>query len=252
MPRRKATARKRPNFSRNSRPRKRRRFNRPLPGGQQLFSDRVTSLSQSGNAVVPQSMNVKLRYFDDYLGVDTQAVIQNYSANSLYDPLFTLGGHQPMGFDQWAAFYKSYRVNAFKMRITVIMNSTGQHGIANMPSMMLAIWPNYEQSSVAISKNILMELPQRSIGYASGIGGQSIASIEFYTPIHTYFGLTKAEYAAEESYQAAVTADPNIQAVVSAQIEGVGIPGRVADYELHVECTYFATFFEPRTLPQSL
>lgn len=251
MPRRKATARKRPNFSRNRRPRKRRRFNRPLPGGQQLFSDRTTTLTQGGNAVVPQSMNVKLRYFDDYLGASTNSIIQTYSANSMYDPLWVTGGHQPMGFDQWAAFYQSYRVNAFKMRATIIMNSTGQHTITDMPSMMIGIWPNYQQTTVPISKNILMELPQRSIGYASGEGGQSIASIEFYTPIHTYFGLTRAEYAGEDSYQALVTADPLVQALVSCQTEGVGIPGRLADFELHIECTYYATFFEPKTLPQS-
>lgn len=39
-------------------------------------------------------------------GIQTHA----FSANNLNDPRLALGGHQPIGYDQWAAFYKFYNV----------------------------------------------------------------------------------------------------------------------------------------------
>lgn len=251
MPRRKATKRKRPNMSRNRRPTKRRRFNRPFPGGQQVLSLNSTSLTPVGSASVPQSMNVKLRYFDShYLGA-TNASLYNYSGNSLYDPLWDTGGHQPMGFDQWSAFYNQYRVNGVKIKATLLMNSTGQHAIIDMPTMQIAVFPNYDQGAAVIGKGILMEMPQRSIAYATGIGGQSIASAEMYIPIHTFFGLTQAEYKGDPQYQAPYNQDPASQAVIGVQTQGVGLAGRIADCEIYIEVTYYATMFDPKQLAQS-
>lgn len=38
-----------------------------------------------------------------------------FRLNSPYDPYYSGGGHQPRGFDQWAAFYRRYRVTQAKL-----------------------------------------------------------------------------------------------------------------------------------------
>lgn len=41
-----------------------------------------------------------------------------FRANSLYDPDLTGVGHQPLGLDQWANFYRAYTVIGSKIKVT--------------------------------------------------------------------------------------------------------------------------------------
>lgn len=62
----------------------------------------------------PDRYNVKLRYADYLTAADADGVTGltkwRYALNSLYDPYQDSGGHQPNGFDKWAALFKYYRV----------------------------------------------------------------------------------------------------------------------------------------------
>jgi len=61
---------------------------------------------------------VKLRYASNTRltgGVSNLRELQ-FRLNGLFDPDFSLGGHQPMGFDEWSAFYGRYRVNQPSVR----------------------------------------------------------------------------------------------------------------------------------------
>jgi len=56
---------------------------------------------------------VKLRDVDTGLVLDAPSggIAQDiYRANSVFDPYQPTGGHQPMGFDQWATIYNKYTV----------------------------------------------------------------------------------------------------------------------------------------------
>lgn len=73
----------------------------------------------------PNRVRVKLNYFDagPYITVDypnySESAYQ-FRANSVYDPDYALGGHQLMGFDQWAALYNHYRVISSKITVRFI------------------------------------------------------------------------------------------------------------------------------------
>jgi len=66
----------------------------------------------------PKTTMVRLRYVD-YCTLDAgagtcaQAI---FKANGCYDPRTAVGGHQPMGFDQWSTFYNHYVVVGSKIR----------------------------------------------------------------------------------------------------------------------------------------
>lgn len=72
----------------------------------------------------PDKTRVKLNY-SDYVAVSTSAGTNFYEiimrANSLYDPMYSgmTANKQPIAFDQWTQFYKTYRVKGAKITYTI-------------------------------------------------------------------------------------------------------------------------------------
>lgn len=69
--------------------------------------------------VAPDVMKVQLKYTARKNATSGTLNVDDYvfRGNGLFDPDFAAGGQQPMGFDQWAAFYKRYRVTACKVTV---------------------------------------------------------------------------------------------------------------------------------------
>lgn len=66
---------------------------------------------------IPTMRSVRLRYSDSVSlgnGVDSPYKY-TIRSNSLYDPDYQVGGHQPKGFDFWAGAYKRYLVYGAKL-----------------------------------------------------------------------------------------------------------------------------------------
>ena len=77
----------------------------------------------------PQSRICRLRYGEyltmtPSLGFSTQFL--NFAANGLFDPNLQVGGHQPLGFDQWTTFYNHYTVLGSKITVKFILNNALQ------------------------------------------------------------------------------------------------------------------------------
>lgn len=81
----------------------------------------------SNNGGFPLKKNVTLRYCQEFSVVGGAAVITNYifRLNSIFDPDYAVGGHQPLGHDQWAAIYETYRVNRAKITILPVSDAAG-------------------------------------------------------------------------------------------------------------------------------
>lgn len=63
-----------------------------------------------------------MRYFTtDVLNASSTApAILLYRANSVYDPEYATGGHQPMTYDEWMAVYNHYCVIGSRIRVEVV------------------------------------------------------------------------------------------------------------------------------------
>lgn len=63
---------------------------------------------------------VKLRYVQEIQADPAAAGVYSYyfNATSLFDPNSSGGGHQPLGFDQWATIYAKYTVVGSKIKAT--------------------------------------------------------------------------------------------------------------------------------------
>ncbi|AXH74652.1 MAG: putative capsid protein [Cressdnaviricota sp.] len=76
----------------------------------------------SGNKPIADSLVVKLR-FSDFVTIDPTAATAStvvYRANSIFDPRYATGGNQPLGMDQWSAFYDHYVVLGSKITVKFI------------------------------------------------------------------------------------------------------------------------------------
>lgn len=73
---------------------------------------------------LPSSKVVQMRYCETFGLVSTVGALGSYewSANDLYDPNITGGGHQPYGFDQWSVFYTKFTVLKSQMHAIVASN----------------------------------------------------------------------------------------------------------------------------------
>jgi len=70
----------------------------------------------------PSNKVVKLRYHE--IVNETSAgfsLYYNLIANGLYDPNYSGGGHQPLGYDQWTQFYNHYVVLGSKISVKIIV-----------------------------------------------------------------------------------------------------------------------------------
>lgn len=238
MPARKR--RRAPARGRRRRPLKRRRFTRPFPGGRVVNAVTITKGNQ---ASVPQSMNVKLKYCQMQHLLTQTASTQTFRVNSCYDPDFTGSGHQPMGFDQFSAFYSSYRVNAVRHNAHMVNNVSG-----SASAMMAAIYPDYSGTGNAINTNQMYEQPNVSHTFVSAAFGDSVKTISFYTTLANYFGLTKAEYEGDSDHQAAVGANPTAIALLNFQTETASEGNSGSDMSIMHELTLYVTFLEPKVL----
>lgn len=76
----------------------------------------------------PANRRVRLHYSSTGSFACTAGAVGSYlfSLNSAYDPDYTGAGHQPLGFDQWAIFYRSYIVEKARVRVELLNYSAFQ------------------------------------------------------------------------------------------------------------------------------
>lgn len=105
-------------YKRKPKPRYRRRNHR-----KRNYRRLVSNSVPSG---MPTTKIANLRYVETTNVACTTGVLNEilWRANGIYDPRVAVGGHQPMGFDQWSVLYNHYVVVGSKITIKVINDTT--------------------------------------------------------------------------------------------------------------------------------
>lgn len=78
-------------------------------------------------AAFPRTFMARLKYFDQVSlnpTVGSNVSTYSYKCNDVFDPDAQLGGHQPMGFDQYMAIYGRFRVVASKCSCIFLANDS--------------------------------------------------------------------------------------------------------------------------------
>lgn len=154
-------------------------------------------------AIIPDKIVTTLSYAD-VVSRTTVGGLDDFrlNLNSIFDPEATGAGHQPLGRDEWSAFYNKYRVLSASWEVWY--SSNGE-------SSMVSVFPsNSSTTSVGLAQH---EHPYSQTKLAPGV-----FTLVGQVDPPTYFrgrigmakltGLTSAQYQDRESYGALFSADP--------------------------------------------
>lgn len=202
----------------------------------------------------PSRKLVKLRYVDT--GVNLDPGVGNiaqvvYRANSVYDPYQTGVGHQPMGFDQWAAIYNKYTVLGAKMTMTFTPLSTSN----SIPGRMgILLSSDTAGTSAFTSINNLLEsklvgMNVKTYGLVENIGDKRYATSVKKFSAKKFFG--KVNVVDGSANSADVTGNPGNEAyfIPWAAAQANAQDPAVATFTITID--YITLFHDPKNLDGS-
>jgi len=165
---------------------------------------RDLTISEAPNKVTGASdiQLVKLKYSSTL--IDFTASVGYYAhvfrLNSLFDPDYTGVGAQPLGFDQWAALYGSYRVTRASVKLTAAAT------VSQAIPMVMGIYPSVDASTETIIDNA-MQKPRSSYQVVSWVGTSKNTVKRSYS-LNAILGLTPEQYRTQPETAATVSSNP--------------------------------------------
>lgn len=77
----------------------------------------------------PQQTTVRLKYCENTTITPSSGFSQTFwRANSIHDPRYAGGGHQPLGSDEWSLFYNHYVVLGSRIKYTITGDDSSSSG----------------------------------------------------------------------------------------------------------------------------
>lgn len=186
---------------------------------------------------------VKLRFRDTYVFSSVSGAIGEniFRGNSIYDPQTGLGGIQPLGYDQWAAFYGRYLCMGSKCSVTFTRTSA-----APLPVEYL-ISANHDSTSISDMDSAAAQ------PYATRIAREQFSgtvTLKKYMSTAKLFGVKRIAPDVDEAYAADFGTDPTntwywkIAAQAADKTSTQSIIG-------FVDITYYCRLYHRVNLPQS-
>ena len=162
--------------------------------------NRRSSMLTTGG--ISDIFTVKMRYSDNVTISSAGLAVGSrlYNGNSIFDPDQTGIGHQPLGRDEWAAFYNRYYVLGSAIKATFIARSNIQQG-------QVALYPK-PNSTVSTTMDNAREKPYSKYKVLGRIdGGRANVTLKGYMSTKKIFGLNKLSNA-NDDFSAFQTANP--------------------------------------------
>jgi len=184
---------------------------------------------------IPQRSIVQMKYCAD-VATDSSGMYK-INLNSVYDPDKTSTGHQPYGRDTYASLYNRYRVISCSWNVTA----------TSPDALILAAQPANEDLLYAGIAE-MRENPRTKF-VIQNYGG-STARLMGRTYIPSLVGRTKAQYMADDRYQAAINNDPSELAILNIMAAtGGGVS--ITSLNLNITLEYTVEWFDVKHLAQS-
>lgn len=197
---------------------------------------------------VPSGMPVQrrayLRYTDLVEVNSSTGVLTGhiFRANSVYDPDQSAVGHQPMGFDQWAALFRHYVVVGSKISISV-MNDDGS--VTQDVPLTCGVYLSDNNALEYTSANGYIEAKR---GTYRHIQHYKQARMGTKFSARKFFNVTDIKDN-EARLGASVLTNPTEEAFYVLWLQAVG--GGTGALSFRVVIDYIVDFSEPKTIAQS-
>lgn len=196
-------------------------------------------------SVVPDMLTAKLPYYEYIHLFGNISSDYVFTLNSIFDPNFTGVGHQPIGHDQWAAFYNRYRVTGVDVDVECINNSI-------IPTTVVIQTNNSNASQNTVAAiNSAREQPFSAARLLGPAGGGNVHwTYREFIPLDKVLGVSRAKLLADDTYSAVMTASP---------VEGVFLHVMAADLSagtnvsvsFNVRISFHTDLFDREQLIQS-
>lgn len=179
----------------------------------------------------------KHKYSDTFQLSLVGGQVYRFNLNSMFDPNRTGTGHQPYGRDTLATLYNRYRVFRVSYALS-FYNSSAPAKVAVCPA-------NIEMGASTVSE--IIENPQSKWAIQYPGGSQKVIKGTIDLPKLT--GRTKAQYMADDRYEALTTASP-LEALI-LNIFGASILDVGQTIDCAINLTYHCEWFDRNSLSQS-
>jgi len=186
---------------------------------------------------VAQRAIVKMKY-SEAVATGTDG-LYTFNLNSVFDPNRTGIGHQPYGHDTFATLYNRYRVISCGWRIQCLVPSSGNAvNVGCLPANEVLLFTTVSE---------MRENPRAKYITQSPGGGALTLHGKSYIP--SLVGRTKAQYMADDRYQAQVGSSPSELAILNIiTTSNVDVPLQAT---IQVVLEYTVEWFDVKHLNQS-
>lgn len=196
-----------------------------------------------GRLICPDKVRVKLVYTTG-INITSAGTAGGYvfSGNSIFDPDVTGSGNQPIGFDEWSAFYTTYRVLASKFIVQARSNLT-----TNMSA--LTIIPK-DNATVELDYQDVAAEPYAKTRFLPNQGAGYPTKLQNYCTTRKIKGLTSKQVA-DASYSAAVTGNPAERWYWHLYVDDITSGAVNQSVYCFVKIVYYVEFFQRQSLDRS-
>lgn len=124
------------------------------------------------------------------------------SGNSLFDPDVSGTGHQPMGFDQWTAFYAQYLVMGCKVKATYSITTGSTAPTQNCKFSLTPLASDVDSSVITGMTDIsnVIETPGSKFRQGNIVGGGPSFTLQNYMPTHKVDGVNRMKVLIDDQY----------------------------------------------------
>lgn len=197
--------------------------------------------------LIPLKVMKTFRY-SDTITLDPGAGIPAevwYRANGMYDPQESIGGHQPLGFDQYVGVLYDHFV-VVGAKITAIFNSRGSSGSTS--TYRVGINPT-DTTSDSLPMNTLIEQGRCKWGFCSNVTSTGQKTITMKLNPNKYLG--RSHPLSDPDLKGSASADPVEQAYfhIFADAADGAVDAGALTVNLLIE--YSAVLIEPKNLTGS-
>lgn len=163
----------------------------------------------------------------------TAEVFYQFNLNSIFDPNRTGAGHQPMGRDQFALLYNTYRVDRADYEITIVNDNT--------------LLPfNYRWGINPSTSGPVAGTSDETKRWSSGTGGANHSAVSIKGSVNLWdaASVSKQRYQSDDLFSRVMTASPAITPTLQLYMQGFDETTSTA-FCFTFKVIYHTKFWEP-------
>lgn len=204
------------------------------------FKKRSTVNTNRALAPFAQRYITKMKYAETIFINAAGPSAYRWSLNSCFDPNFSGIGHQPHGFDTLSTIYNRYRVIGCSYTISGVDQSGQYVVIATLPA-------NEQVNTLSVAE--MLENPRCKFITQAPNASLKMLTGNVYLP--SLVGRNKAQYMADDRYQAVSTSSPSEAAILNVYVQRLDGGSNTLNVPIQITLNYTVEWFDVKNLAQS-